>query len=157
MFIDGTIAGVLIKELKIHADQRGWLSELFRADELEREYVPQMAYVSMTNVGVTRGPHEHGSQADFFCFLGPSTFRIYLWDNRRDSETFRSRMVLEAGENMPKSLLVPAGVVHAYKNVGKAPGMVVNCPNRLFGGRGRKKPVDEIRHEADPNSIFQIE
>ena len=156
MFTDGAINGVLVKDLKICTDQRGWLSEVFRLDELESEFAPQMAYISMTNVGVARGPHEHRDQADLFCFLGPSTFRIYLWDNRSSSGTFRKKMVTEAGESAPKSLLVPAGVVHAYKNVGRVPGMVVNCPNRLFAGRERREAVDEIRHEADVNSIFQL-
>ncbi len=157
MFSDGPINGVLVKDLKIYTDQRGWLAELFRLDELESEFAPQMAYISMTNVGVARGPHEHRDQADLFCFLGPSTFRIYLWDNRSSSGTFRKKMVTEAGESAPKSLLVPAGVVHAYKNVGRVPGMVVNCPNRLFAGRERREAVDEIRHEADVNSIFQLD
>ncbi|MEK6570205.1 MAG: dTDP-4-dehydrorhamnose 3,5-epimerase family protein [Bacteroidota bacterium] len=157
MFLEGAITGAVVKDLTIHPDQRGWLAELFRADELLPEFLPQMAYVSMTDVGVARGPHEHQNQADYFCFLGPSTFRIYLWDNRKDSTSFRHRMVLEAGEKSPKAVLVPAGVVHAYKNVGNVPGMVINCPNRLYGGPGRKDEVDEIRHESDRNTIFQID
>ena len=157
MFLDGEIEGVVVKDLTIHTDKRGWLTELFRSDEIVPEFLPQMAYISMTNVGVARGPHEHQDQADFFCFLGPSTFRVYLWDNRKDSKTFRHRIVVEAGEKAPKAVLIPAGVAHAYKNIGNVLGMVVNCPNRLYAGRGRSEPVDEIRHESDPNSIFQLD
>jgi dTDP-4-dehydrorhamnose 3,5-epimerase len=61
------------------------------------------------------------------------------------------------GEDTPKSVLIPAGVVHAYRNIGGKFGMVVNFPNRLFAGRDRKEPVDEIRHEDDPNTIFKLE
>jgi dTDP-4-dehydrorhamnose 3,5-epimerase len=53
-------------------------------------------------------------------------------------------------------VVVPAGVVHAYKNIGDVPGMVFNAPNRLFAGEGRKEPVDEIRHESDPDSPFVL-
>ena len=35
--------------------------------------------------------------------------------------------------------------------------MVVNLPNRLYAGQGKKEPVDEIRHEADPQSIFVLD
>lgn len=157
MFVDDAIDGVLVNDLPYHTDKRGWLTELFRSDEIAPEYFPQMAYISMTNVGVARGPHEHRDQADFFCFLGPSTFHVYLWDNRKDSGSFRHKLIIEAGESSPKSVLIPAGVVHAYKNIGSVLGMVVNCPNRLYAGRGRSEPVDEIRHESDPNSIFQLD
>jgi dTDP-4-dehydrorhamnose 3,5-epimerase len=35
--------------------------------------------------------------------------------------------------------------------------MVLNFPNRLYAGEGKKEPVDEIRHEVDPASIFRTE
>ena len=116
-----------------------------------------MSYISMTHSGVARGPHEHVDQADLFCFLGPSTFRIYLWDNREDSKTYRKHDRFEAGEENPLMVLVPKGVVHAYKNVGKTEGMVINCPNRLYAGQDSKEPVDEIRHEDDPDGPFQLD
>ena len=34
-----------------------------------------------------------------------------------------------------------------YQNIGDADGIVINCPNRLYSGAGRKEEVDEIRHE----------
>lgn len=156
-FKAGEIEGVVIKELVKRSDRRGWLCELYRQDELPEEYFPVMSYISMTSPGTARGPHEHSEQADLFGFLGPSVFKIYLWDNRRHSSTYLNRMVVIAGENEPKSILIPPGVAHAYKNVGSVMGMVTNYPNRLYGGKGRKQPIDEIRHENDPNTIFQLD
>jgi hypothetical protein len=49
------------------------------------------------------------------------------------------------------------GVAHAYRNVGSKEGIVFNCPNRLYRGRGTKEPVDEIRHEDDPRTPFQLD
>ncbi len=157
MFRDGEIDGVLVHSLQKHVDQRGWLIELFRQDELPADYFPAMSYISITNPGVARGPHEHADQADLFGFIGPSTFRLYLWDNRKDSKTYMTKQVIEAGATNPLRVVIPHGVVHAYKNIGSEPGMVVNYPNRLFAGTGRKEKVDEIRHEADPNSIFRLD
>lgn len=153
-FSEGEIKGVVVRELKKFFDKRGWLTELFRKDELDEEFLPAMAYISSTNPGITRGPHEHWDQADFFCFIGPSDFKLRLWDNRKDSETFGSMMTMIVGETNPAAVLIPAGVVHGYKNVGETDGIVINCPNRLYAGAGRKEEVDEIRHENDGESTF---
>jgi dTDP-4-dehydrorhamnose 3,5-epimerase len=156
-FRDGEIKGVVVRELKKFFDDRGWLTELFRHDELDEEYFPAMTYVSSTNPGITRGPHEHRDQADFFCFMGPSNFKLRLWDNRQDSETYGCRMTKVVGADNPATVLIPAGVVHGYRNVGDVDGIVINCPNRLYRGAGRKEEIDEIRHEDDGESIFKMD
>ncbi len=156
-FKDGKIEGVQIRELTRYSDDRGWLMEVFREDSTPGEYMPVMSYISMTNPGVARGPHEHIDQADMFCFAGPSTFRIYLWDNRKESATYATRMIFEAGVDDPKVVIVPKGVVHAYKNVGEGQGLVLNCPNRLFRGEGAKSEVDEVRYEDVCDSPYKVD
>ena len=101
----------------------------------------------MTLPGIGRGPHEHARQTDCFCFLGPSNFKVYLWDRRKDSPTCGAKHVFFAGVDSPCMVVIPPGVVHAYKNVGTENGIVYNAPNRLYAGEGKKHPVDEIRHE----------
>jgi dTDP-4-dehydrorhamnose 3,5-epimerase len=156
-FKSGIIAGVVWKPLSKYHDTRGWLCELFRDDELPEGFRPAMAYISLSDAGISRGPHEHVDQADCFCFIGPSNFRIYLWDNRPASPSYLTYQTDVVGVTKPMLLIVPPGVVHAYRNVGQEPGLVFNCPDRLFKGPGRKEPVDEIRHEADPNSPFKLD
>ena len=156
-FRTGEIAGVIWKPLKRFNDPRGWLCELFRHDDMPDKYHPVMAYISATEPGVARGPHEHVDQADYFCFLGPSNFKIYLWDNRSQSPTYEVFQSDLVGIDKPMGLVVPAGVVHAYKNVGKESGIVFNAPNQLYKGRGRKEPVDEIRHEDERASPFRLD
>ena len=153
-FSEGAIEGVVVRKLKRFFDDRGWLTELFRHDELEEEFFPAMSYISSTNPGVARGPHEHRDQVDLFCFIGPSNFKLRVWDNRKDSATFGSVMTMVVGEDDPAAVLIPAGVVHGYQNVGEVDGIVINCPNRLYAGAGRKEEVDEIRHENSDESIF---
>lgn len=157
MFTDGKIDDVVVTELKKFSDDRGWLMELFRHDDLAKEYYPVMTYISMTNPGVARGPHEHVDQADYFCFAGPSDFKLYLWDSRAKSATYKNRMVILAGVSSPTAVIVPKGVVHAYKNVGNEGGLVINAPNRLFMGEGKAEAVDEIRHEELENSPYILD
>lgn len=156
-FKRGQIRDVVVRDVRKFVDERGWLAELFRHDEMDAEYFPTMSYISSTEPGVQRGPHEHVEQADLFVFIGPSNFKMRLWDNRKDSETFNHVMTLYAGADNPKSVLIPKGVVHAYRNVGSASGIVINCPNRLFMGEGKREAVDEIRHEDDPATMYRME
>jgi dTDP-4-dehydrorhamnose 3,5-epimerase len=156
-FRDGPIDGIIWKPLSLFRDKRGWLCELFRDDELPEIYHPTMCYISMTEPGIARGPHEHVDQADYFCFLGPSDFKVYLWDARPGSPTLGHREIKVVGESSPHGLVVPAGVVHAYKNVGTSQGIVFNAPNRLYKGWGKKDPVDEIRHEEQAGSLYHLE
>lgn len=156
-FTKGKIEDVIVYPLRKFVDERGWLCELFRHDEIAEEFYPAMAYISVTEPNTQRGPHEHVEQADLFCFLGASNFKLRLWDNRESSPTFRNVMTLFVGADNPQAIIVPKGVVHAYKNVGSEKGVVINCPNRLYMGAGKHEEIDEIRHEDDPNTIFQID
>lgn len=165
-FPAGTIADVVWKPLNFYRDSRGWLTELFRNDDVPAEYRPVMAYVSMTDPGVARGPHEHVEQADYFCFIGPGVFRVYLWDARKESPTFGHREVKDVGDAAPFALIVPPGVVHAYKNVSAVSGIVFNAANTLYAGEGRKgwrgpkgSPdyVDEIRHEQVEGTTYVLD
>jgi dTDP-4-dehydrorhamnose 3,5-epimerase len=156
-FVKGPIEGVEIRRLRKYVDERGWLCELYRSDEAARAVLPVMSYLSVTRPGITRGPHEHREQTDWFCFLGPSNFLLVLWDNRPGSPTLDHRMRMVLGEDDPAAVVVPPGVVHGYRNVGGKDGLVVNLPNRLFMGPGRAEPVDELRHESDPASPFDMD
>ncbi len=156
-FKQGTVDGVVVTPYRTFVDERGWLTELFRHDELPAWFRPEMAYASVTNPGVLRGPHEHVDQADLFCFFGPGDFKVTLWDNRAGSPTHGVRQEVVMGGSAPGSMLVPKGVVHCYRCLGPEAGLVVNCPDRLFMGVGKRFPVDEVRHEDDPESPFVLD
>jgi dTDP-4-dehydrorhamnose 3,5-epimerase len=157
VYTDGPIDGVVIRPLKAFHDKRGWLVEIFRHDDLEEDRWPTMMYVSSTLPGVARGPHEHVDQTDGFAFIGPSDFRLYLWDTRPGSPTRGRRTVVTLGESSPAAVWIPPGVVHAYRNVGQVSGLVFNAPNRLYAGWGKKEKVDEIRHEDDDPRKFPMD
>jgi len=148
------IAEIEIKELILNKDDRGWLTEIFRDDEAEHQ--PAMAYLSSTNPGVVRGPHEHKYQSDYFIFAGPGDFEVYLWDNREDSNTYGEALTIHAGATRPLSLIVPPGVVHGYKCVSEVPALSFNLPDKLYRGEKKSEEIDEIRWENDDNSPYKI-
>ena len=95
------IPGVICRPLVVYNDQRGWLAEIFRQDEIAPEHIPVMAYMSVTKPGVGRGPHAHRDQTDLFCFAGPGDFRVVLWDNRADSPHVRDPPGFSPGGILP--------------------------------------------------------
>ncbi len=143
--------GLEITKLSLYKDNRGWLGEIIRADETNLK--PLMAYLSMTIPGTVRGPHEHREQTDLFCLIG--NFRLYFWDNRKNSNTYKKNRIIEIMDT-PTVAVIPPGIVHAYKNIGSSDGFVINLPDRLYRGRGKTEPVDEIRYENDISSPFRI-
>jgi dTDP-4-dehydrorhamnose 3,5-epimerase len=153
MTVEATIPGVVVRPLIRREDDRGWLIELYRDDELPAGFDPAMGYISLTKPGIARGPHEHRDQTDCFAFLD-GLYEVWLWENRPDLPQVSVR--IEAGSSAPKLVFVPPGVVHAYRNIGDRDAFVVNLPDRLYAGPGRREPVDEIRHEDDLGSRFRL-
>ena len=154
-FKRGEIEGVIVKQLAKFSDERGYLVETFRIDNLSSKLRPVMSYVSYTKPGVARGPHEHMEQTDIFCFMGPGNFKIRLWDNRKDYDSYGNFMELIGGKDNPIQLIVPPGVVHGYKNISEDEmGMVLNYPNKLYGGLNKKEKIDEIRHEDKEDEFY---
>lgn len=159
--IDCPISQVSIFRLKFYKDDRGSLSELWRRDEhlfgmncME----PTMCYLSSTEPGVARGPHEHEAQWDRFAFFD-GKFYLSLWENREKKppwSNYRQRFTFVVGKDWPTLVEVPPGVVHGYKNIGDEPALVLNLPNRLYAGWRKQESVDEIRWEDDPDSPFEI-
>jgi len=143
------IAGVIIKKINKYDDERGWLAEIWRKDEIAN-YRPAMAYVSETKPGVIRGPHEHKAQSDCFVFIGPGDFELHLWDHRGE------HVKIIAGASAPTLVIVPPGVVHGYKNISEINALSVNLPNTLYKGKNKAEGIDEIRWEINPKSPYKI-
>lgn len=152
---EGPIAGVEVTPFKAFSDKRGWLSELFRSDELPASSMPAMGYLSSTRAGVARGPHEHEEQTDRFAFFHGS-YSVVMWDARSDSATFGNKTELIVGAQNSVMIVIPPGVVHAYRNVGDQDAFVLNLPDRLYAGNGKQERIDEIRHEDDPDTPFRF-
>ena len=154
-FKTGEIEGVIIEKLNKFYDERGFLAETFRIDNLPKEIKPMMSYISYTKPGVTRGPHEHKEQTDIFCFMGPGNFKVKLWDNRKESDNYANCLEVIGGEDNLIRVIVPPGVVHGYKNISEeVDGMVLNYPDKLYKGQGKKEKVDEIRHEDKEDEFY---
>lgn len=124
------IAGVEVKRLTPHADDRGQLTELLRRDDPIFEGFGQ-CYYSVSYPGVIRGWHYHKKQTDYFaCLLG--MIKAPLYDLRPDSPTHGVVNEFFLGEDSRIMLKIPVGVLHGFKNIGVTPCLLVNFPTEPY-------------------------
>ncbi|MBI4302703.1 MAG: dTDP-4-dehydrorhamnose 3,5-epimerase family protein [Chloroflexi bacterium] len=124
------IQGVQTKQLRINADERGFLTELLRTDDDIFERFAQ-AYVALNYPGVVRAWHYHLGQDDLFTAM-KGMVKLVLYDNREGSPTKGEVQEFFLGEQNPILVKVPANVIHGYKTIGVEPSLLINFPNQLY-------------------------
>ena len=141
------IDGIQIKQLKRHADERGFLMEMLRVDD---EMFGKFAqtYVSMNYPGVIRAWHYHKKQDDVWvCVRG--MIKAVVYDCREASPTCGEVNEFYLGDNNPIMLKIPVGTMHGYKTVGLEPSLLINFPSELYSS----KEPDEFREPWDSEKI----
>ncbi|MFH0834023.1 MAG: dTDP-4-dehydrorhamnose 3,5-epimerase family protein [Patescibacteria group bacterium] len=117
------IDGVQIFEAKKNADDRGFLSELWRQSNLPN-FAPKQMNFTIAHPGVIKAFHFHKHQSDlWFCTSG--NLEAVLFDRRKDSKTFGETMRISLGEFSSKALLIPPEVAHGYRVLGNSPAGLI--------------------------------
>ena len=108
------IAGVEIKELVTHPDERGFFRELIRAtDPFFSEGFGQLSH-SLMHPGSGKGWHYHPGQIDWWYCIG--SLKVALYDLREDSATHgRLNEVFMGDMYGPKILRIPPMVAHGCR------------------------------------------
>ena len=141
------IEGASIRRLPVIPDERGFLMEIFRADDPEFEAFGQV-YLSVVYPGVVKGWHYHKEQTDHFCVV-KGMAKVVLFDRREDSPTRGEVNEFFLGEKNPAILSIPRLVLHGMKGIGVEPAYVINIPDRPY----RREEPDEFRTPPDDPSI----
>lgn len=144
------IEGVVIKPLRVHADDRGYLTEILRDDDELFERFGQV-YVTTCYPGVVKAWHAHTLQVDHLvCVAG--TMKVGLYDDREDSPTRGEVMSLVLGLVRPALVKVPPGVWHGFTPVGGEMATLLNVPTVHYD----PAHPDELRREPfDPDIPFE--
>ncbi len=124
------IDGVMVKQLKINADERGSLMEILRSDEEIFDRFGQV-YVSLNFPNVIRAWHWHERQLDFFAVV-KGMAKVVLYDSREDSPTKGEVNEFFLGERNNILLKIPRRVIHGYKTIGVEPSLLLNFPTELY-------------------------
>lgn len=123
----GPIDGVMLKSLKVHADQRGYFLEQLKRGDLDdqgRAFLPEHGFAQMSrSLAYARGGnppelikafHWHRQQWDYWDIVKGNA-RVVLVDLRLDSATAGRTQVVMAGQNSPKMIAIPPLVAHGYQ------------------------------------------
>ena len=124
--MNNAIEGIIIKPLKIIADERGWLMEILRCDDPFFKKFGQV-YLTTAYPGVVKAWHYHKKQTDnFTCVHG--MMKVVLYDARTDSPTYRALMEVVIGDKNPALIVVPPGVYHGFKALGTETAYFLSIP-----------------------------
>lgn len=122
------IEGTILRPLKRHVDERGYLVELLRSDWGEAYPGFAMSYVSRSYPGVIRAWHRHPrtKQRDTFAVLeGMAKVVVYDPEGDEVNEHF-------LGEDHPVLLSFPGEHWHGFKAVGDRACLLINFPDHLY-------------------------
>lgn len=124
------IDGVKLIPRTRHADDRGYVTEIFRSDEEHFENFGQ-AYVTACYPGVVKAWHRHAVQTDHF-YVVAGTMKVGLYDDRPDSPTRGHYQVVILGERGDNAqLLIPAGLWHGMMAL-ETFSVMLNIPDAVY-------------------------
>lgn len=149
--VQDEIDGVLVRHSVTHADERGTLTEVF--DERWEFTTEPVAYVYTSTVRPdrVRGWVVHLEQDDRLFFI-TGTAKLALYDAREGSETFGRVNVHYFGDHDRALVRIPAGVVHAVKNVGNDDVVFVNLPTQPYA----HEDPDKYRFPLDDSIPYRL-
>jgi len=143
------IAGVVIQPFTVYPDDRGYFAEVQRLG-----VGPAAAFPSATTQvssavnypGTIKAFHYHLHQTDYWTPVR-GLLQVVLVDLRLMSPTFGARNTLYVGSLRPWQILIPPGVAHGYKVIGKDDSVLVYLTDRFYN------PQDEGRIPFNDPSI----
>ena len=143
------IAGVCMAPLAVYPDDRGYFLELQRFGRgLAAQFPAASTQVSaaMNYAGAIKAFHYHLHQTDCWNPV-KGLLQVALVDLRVGSPTFGARNTIYSGPLKPWQILIPPGVAHGYKVIGRDDSMLVYLTDRFYN------PEDEGRIPYDDASI----
>jgi dTDP-4-dehydrorhamnose 3,5-epimerase len=141
------IAGVMVKALTTHADERGFFREIIRStDEFFKEGFAQWSHALMYP-GVAKAWHIHPTQIDWW-YVPLGNLKVVLFDKRSDSPTAGMKQTFFLGDNYPAQVVkIPAGVAHGCKALGGGMTHLFYITSKIYD------PAEEGRIPHDDKAI----
>jgi len=135
------IAGVRAYPYPVWPDDRGYFLEVMRmGQDLSEAFPKETTQVSaaLSYPGTIKAFHFHRRQTDIWVPV-EGMLQVALVDLRTSSQTFGARNTIYLGSLRRWQLLIPPGVAHGYKVIGKDSALLVYLTDRFYD------PQDEGR------------
>jgi dTDP-4-dehydrorhamnose 3,5-epimerase len=131
------IEGVQVQPFALFPDDRGYFLEVHRMGRgLAAGFPAETTQVSaaLSFPGTIKAFHYHLHQTD--CWTpAKGMFQVALVDLRLNSPTFGRRNTMYVGALRPWQVLIPPGVGHGYKIIGREEAMLVYMTDRFYNPR----------------------
>ncbi len=143
------IDGVVIKQIIMHRDERGFFAELLKTGDETFHEIKQTSY-SETRPGVIKAFHVH-NYWEVWCVIKGHA-RVVLYDGRSESLTYGKTQVVFTGEENLQTIAIPPNVAHGYEAVGEtAMGIIYHAEEPYDLSR---RQIEHISYN-DPTINFQ--
>lgn len=113
-----------VKKLEIHSDERGWLVELLKSNELEKPV--KQIHIASIKPGCVRGNHYHSKRTEWF-FLVSGEAKFVLQDIKT-----KKRISLRLSEKDPKVITIYPYISHGIKNIGKKTLYLISAQSDIY-------------------------
>jgi dTDP-4-dehydrorhamnose 3,5-epimerase len=143
------IQGVRVQALPVFPDDRGYFMEVQRMGHgLAADFPAATSQIAaaMNYAGAVKAFHYHLHQTDCWTPV-KGLLQVALADLRLGSPTFGHRNTLYIGPMRAWQLLIPPGVAHGYKVIGREDSLLVYMTDRFYN------PQDEGRIPYNHPSI----
>jgi len=143
------IAGIEIKILSKHVDERGFFTELLRSDwnDFLRGDIIVQFNLSCSYPGIVRAWHRHvRGQVDYFICIDGS-IKVCAYDGREGSETQGELEEIVLSSEKLMVARIPGVLWHGYKAIGPKPIRLLYGVNRLYDYNSpdeERRPWDDL-------------
>lgn len=103
---------VKVKRLQAHTDDRGWLAEIIRPEDVDDSNFGQI-HITVVNPGKTRGKHYHKRRTEWFSVIKGEGI-LYLRDMKNGIE----EKIKMSGKNLSLAKIPPL-LFHSFENTGQ--------------------------------------
>jgi len=126
-----------MKELEIHSDNRGWLVELLKANQLEKPV--KQIHIASIKPGCVRGNHYHSKRIEWF-FIVAGKVELSLQDIKT-----KEKICFRLSSKKPKVVTIFPNISHVVKNIGKEIVYLVSAQSDIYNHRNPDTFLREIK------------
>lgn len=127
-----TIQGVIVRDLTVHLDGRGEVTELY-STPWQKDGLDGVAHIyqSATDYGVIKCWHLHDVHTDHFT-VTRGKLQVTIVDLREESPSFRHVNSFFLGSLRPRLIKIPPRLMHGWKALSEPEVLVVNCQSHVY-------------------------
>jgi dTDP-4-dehydrorhamnose 3,5-epimerase len=147
--LEQRIEGVVVNYRPLIADKRGEIIEVYNPAWGLHAAPLVYVYQSTLRPKAIKGWVVHEKQDDRI-FVSSGVLRWVLFDNRRESPTYKLLNQFVFSDRNRALLVIPAGVIHAVQNIGETEALFINMPTRPYSHSDPDKYRLPLQNELIP-------